>query len=154
MLYFTERVSTSELTQQELQNIPFFDYSFHLNQDREFFGYADKKIFAYFLNRCNIVAIGNRNLRMTRKRIALSVPPEMEEVLDKISDLTGQPKTKIILEMLEQYVPVLEQTIEALEQIRDNKENALSIVQKFAGDLLLDGNQKLGQIATEVKNLK
>ena len=91
---------------------------------------------------------------MTRKRIALSVPPEMEEVLDKISDLTGQPKTKIILEMLEQYVPVLEQTIEALEQIRDNKENALSIVQKFAGDLLLDGNQMLGQIATEVKNLK
>lgn len=91
---------------------------------------------------------------MTRKRIALSVPPEMEEVLDKISDLTGQPKTKIILEMMELYVPVLEQTIEALEQIRDNKENALSIVQKFAGDLLLDGNQKLGQIATEVKNLK
>jgi predicted DNA-binding protein len=91
---------------------------------------------------------------MTRKRIALSVPPEMEEVLDKISDLTGQPKTKIILEMLEQYVPVLEQTLEALEQIRDNKEDALSIVQKFAGDLLLDGNQKLGQIATEVKNLK
>ena len=91
---------------------------------------------------------------MSRKRIALSVPPEMEEVLDKISDLTGQPKTKIILEMLEQYVPVLEQTLEALEQIRDNKEDALSIVQKFAGDLLLEGNQKLGQIATEVKNLK
>lgn len=91
---------------------------------------------------------------MTRKRIALSVPPDMEEVLDKISDLTGQPKTKIILEMLEQYLPVLEQTLVALEQIRDNKEDALSIVQKFAGDLLLDGNQKLGQIATEVKNLK
>ncbi|MFZ7338202.1 hypothetical protein ACLS0R_18410 [Comamonas jiangduensis] len=91
---------------------------------------------------------------MTRKRIALSVPPDMDDVLDKLSDLTGQPKTKIILEMMEQYVPVLEQTVEALEQIRDNKENALSIVQKFAGDLLLDGNQMLGQIATEVKNLK
>lgn len=91
---------------------------------------------------------------MARKRIALSVPPDMEEVLDKISDLTGQPKTKIILEMLEQYVPVLEQTLKALEQIRDNKEDALNIVQKFAGDLLIDGNQKLGQIATEVKNLK
>ena len=89
-----------------------------------------------------------------RKRIALSVPPDMEELLDKISELTGQPKTKIILEMLEQYVPILEQMLKALEQIRDNKENALSIVQKFAGDLLLDGNQMLGQIATEVKNLK
>lgn len=91
---------------------------------------------------------------MARKRIALSVPPDMDDVLDKLSDLTGQPKTKIILEMMEQYVPVLQQTVEALEQIRDNKENALSIVQKFAGDLLLDGNQMLGQIATGVKNLK
>ena len=91
---------------------------------------------------------------MTRKRIALSVPPDMEEVLDKISDLTGQPKTKIILEMLEQYLPVLEQTLKALEQIRDNKEDALNIVKNFAGDLLLDGIQKLGQIANEVKNLK
>ena len=55
---------------------------------------------------------------MTRKRIALSVPPDMEELLDKISELTGQPKTKIILEMLEQYVPILEQMLKALEQIR------------------------------------
>ena len=31
---------------------------------------------------------------MTRKRIALSVPPDMEELLDKISELTGQPKDK------------------------------------------------------------
>ncbi|EGJ61734.1 ribbon-helix-helix protein, CopG family [Acinetobacter baumannii] len=91
---------------------------------------------------------------MTRKRIALSVPPDMEELLDKISELTGQPKTKIILEMLEQYVPILEQMLKALEQIRDNKEDALNIAKQFASEMLLDGNQKLGQIATEVKNLK
>ena len=89
-----------------------------------------------------------------RKRIALSVPPDMEELLDKISELTGQPKTKIILEMLEQYVPILEQMLKALEQIRDNKEDALNIAKQFASEMLLDGNQKLGQIATEVKNLK
>ena len=91
---------------------------------------------------------------MSRKRIALSVPPDMEELLDKISELTGQPKTKIILEMLEQYVPILEQMLKALEQIRDNKEDALNIAKQFASEMLLDGNQKLGQIATEVKNLK
>ena len=91
---------------------------------------------------------------MTRKRIALSVPPDMEELLDKISELTGQPKTKIILEMLEQYVPILEQMLKELEQIRDNKEDALNIAKQFASEMLLDGNQKLGQIATEVKNLK
>ena len=67
---------------------------------------------------------------MTRKRIALSVPPDMDDLLDKVSALTGQPKTKVIVEMLEQYVPILEQMLKALEQIRDNKEDALEIAKK------------------------
>ena len=96
------------------------------------------------------IRIGN----MSRKRIALSVSPEMDTVLDRISELTEQPKTKLIVEMLEQYMPVLEQTLEALEQIKANKENALNIAKNFAHEMLLDGNQKLGQIAAEVKNLK
>ena len=89
-----------------------------------------------------------------RKRIALSVPPKMDEVLERLAVLTNQPKTKLILEMLEEYVPVLEQTINALEQIQENKENAASIAKQFASEILLDGNQKLGHIAAEVKNLK
>ena len=96
------------------------------------------------------IRIGN----MSRKRIALSVSPEMDTVLDRISELTEQPKTKLIVEMLEQYMPVLEQTLDALEQIKSNKENALNIAKNFAHEMLLDGNQKLGQIAAEVKNLK
>jgi hypothetical protein len=56
--------------------------------------------------------------------------------------------------MLEEYVPVLDQAINALEQIKANKENAASIAKQFASDMLLEGNQKLGQIAAEVKNLK
>ncbi|MDW2812505.1 ribbon-helix-helix protein, CopG family, partial [Acinetobacter baumannii] len=86
--------------------------------------------------------------------IALSVPPEMDEVLERLAALTNQPKTKLILEMLEEYVPVLEQAINALEQIQANKENASNIAKQFASEMLLDGNQKLGQIASEVKNLK
>ena len=96
------------------------------------------------------IRIGN----MSRKRIALSVSPEMDTVLDRISELTEQPKTKLIVEMLEQYMPVLEQTLEALEQIKANKDNALNIDKNFAHEMLLDGNQKLGQIAAEVKNIK
>jgi predicted DNA-binding protein len=89
-----------------------------------------------------------------RKRIALSVPPEMDEILERLAALTNQPKTKLILEMLEEYTPVLEQTLNALEQIHANKENAASIAKQFASDLLLDGNQKLGEMAAEVKKLK
>jgi predicted DNA-binding protein len=84
-----------------------------------------------------------------RKRIALSVPPEMDEILERLAALTNQPKTKLILEMLEEYTPVLEQTLNALEQI-----HAASIAKQFASDLLLDGNQKLGEMAAEVKKLK
>ena len=45
--------------------------------------------------------------------------------LERLSDLTNQPKSKLIIEMLEEYAPILEQTLNALEQIKANKENAL-----------------------------
>ena len=91
---------------------------------------------------------------MTRKRIALSVSPKMDDILERLSDLTNQPKSKLIVEMLEEYAPILEQTLNALEQIKANKENAPNIAKQFATEMLLDGNQKLGSIASEVKNLK
>ena len=78
-----------------------------------------------------------------RKRIALSVPPKMDEVLERLAVLTNQPKTKLILEMLEEYAPILEQTLNALEQIKANKENAPNIAKQFATEMLLDGNQKV-----------
>ena len=62
-----------------------------------------------------------------RKRIALSLPPEMDEVLERLSALTNQAKTKLILEMLHEYVPVIEQTINALEQMQQNKDDAVAI---------------------------
>ena len=45
-----------------------------------------KFVFAYFLNRCNIVAIGNGNFKMARKRIALSVDPEYHELLTRLAE--------------------------------------------------------------------
>lgn len=88
-----------------------------------------------------------------RKRIALSVPEDMDAVLERLAVLTGQPKTKLIMEMLNEYLPVLEKTINALEQIHANKDQAADIAKQFANDILLDGNEKLGIIATEAKKL-
>ena len=78
----------------------------------------------------------------------------MDDILERLSDFTKQPKSKLIIEMLEEYAPILEQTLNALEQIKANKENAPNIAKQFATEMLLDGNQKLGNIASEVKNLK
>lgn len=88
-----------------------------------------------------------------RKRIALSVPEDMDAILERLAVLTGQPKTKLIMEMLNEYLPVLEKTINALEQIHANKDQAADIAKQFANDILLDGNEKLGIIATEAKKL-
>ena len=88
---------------------------------------------------------------MARKRIALSVPPKMDDILERLSDLTNQPKSKLIIEMLEEYAPILEQTLNALEQIKANNENAPNIEKQFVTELLVDGTQKLGNLASEVK---
>ena len=58
-----------------------------------------------------------------KKRIALTVPDDMDAVLERLSVLTNAPKTKLIMEMLEEYIPVLERTVDALEQIATDKEN-------------------------------
>ena len=88
-----------------------------------------------------------------KKRIALTVPDDMDAVLERLSELTGAPKTRLIMEMLQEYLPILERTLGALEQIVADKENAKDIAKKFASEMLLDGNEKLGIIATEVKSL-
>lgn len=89
-----------------------------------------------------------------KKRIALTVPDDMDAVLERLSVLTNAPKTKLIMEMLEEYMPVLERTVDALEQIQANKANAPEIAKHFASELLLEGTEKLGIIATEAKKLK
>ncbi|MBP4387249.1 hypothetical protein ITD89_18945, partial [Acinetobacter baumannii] len=49
------------------------------------------------------------------------------------------------------YLPILERTADALEQIIADKENGKDIAKKFVSEMLLDGNEKLGLIASEVK---
>lgn len=88
-----------------------------------------------------------------KPRIALTVPDDINDILDKLNSLTGTPKTKLIIEMLEDYMPVLQQVVDALEQINKDKENGKEIAKKFAQDMLFDGNELLGLIAKEAKQL-
>lgn len=88
-----------------------------------------------------------------KPRVALTVPDDINSILDRLSDLTGTPKTKLILEMLEEYMPILDRTISALEQIQADKANGPNIAKQFASELLLEGNEKLGVLASEAKKL-
>lgn len=88
-----------------------------------------------------------------KPRIALTVPDDLHDILDHLSDLTGTPKTKLILEILEQSKPVFQHMISALEQIKESKENAPQALKNFAQTMILDSQDKLGAVAREVKSL-
>lgn len=88
-----------------------------------------------------------------KPRIALSVPPEIDAVLDRLYQLTGTPKSKLIVEMLEQYTPVLTQVISTMEKIQADKENGKEIAKQFAAEMLLDGQEMMGSLAKEVREL-
>lgn len=52
------------------------------------------------------------------KRVGLSLSPDVDLVLTKLSQLTGQPKTGIINEILEDSLPIFQQVIKALEEAK------------------------------------
>lgn len=56
------------------------------------------------------------------KRIALTVPPAMDEILTELSKLTNTPKTVIILELMTDLVPSLEQVIKSIKQVKQGQE--------------------------------
>ncbi len=95
------------------------------------------------------------NFLAPNTRIALTVPDNVDAVLEKLSNLTGARAQDDIytMEILQEYLPIFERTADALEQIVADKENAKDIAKKFASELLLEGNEKLGFLASEVRTL-
>lgn len=57
-----------------------------------------------------------------KPRIALTVEPELDAVLQRLSILTGEPKTRIITDFLGQLMPVFEDMANSLQHIKETKE--------------------------------
>ena len=85
-----------------------------------------------------------------KKRIALTVPDDVDNVLERLSVLTKAPKTKLIMEMLQEYLPILERTADALEQIIADKKMAKILPRNSLVKCYLMG-MKIRAMATEVK---
>lgn len=58
-----------------------------------------------------------------RNRIGLTVDDELDDLLTKLSDLSDQPKTKIILDIVKDAQPYLEEIIKALEMAKIAKDS-------------------------------
>ena len=88
-----------------------------------------------------------------RPRVALTMPDDLNAIFDRLAELQGIPKTKLIIELLDIYKPILNETIKALEKIEADKSNAVQIAKEFGQSVLLDATAALGSISKEVRDL-
>ena len=88
-----------------------------------------------------------------KPRVALTMPDDLNALFDRISALNGTPKTKLMVELLEAYKPVLEEMLDTLEKIHADKENAQKIIKEFGQNLVMEASSILGDVSKEVKDL-
>ena len=88
-----------------------------------------------------------------KPRVALTMPDDLNALFDRISELNGTPKTKLIVELLQAYEPVLTEMLDTLEKIHADKENAQKIVKQFGQNLVVEASSILGDVSKEVQDL-
>ena len=88
-----------------------------------------------------------------KPRVALMMPDDLNALFDRISELNGTPKTKLIVELLQAYEPVLTEMLDTLEKIHADKENAQKIVKQFGQNLVMEASSILGDVSKEVQDL-
>lgn len=86
-----------------------------------------------------------------KPRVALTLPDDLNSILDQLSEMQGIPKTKLITQLLVDFKPFFEQSLEALKQIQADKDNATTIAKSYIAEMLLDANSLMGDLAKEVK---
>ena len=88
-----------------------------------------------------------------KPRVALTMPDDLNALFDRISELNGTPKTKLIVELLQAYEPVLTEMLDTLEKIHADKENAQKIVKQFGQKIVMEASSILGDVSKEVQDL-
>ena len=73
-----------------------------------------------------------------KPRIALTVDNDLNSLLEELSQLTKQPKSKIIVDMLRDAEPHLKEIVNALKMVQDtkNSKDAISVLARLSACLL------------------
>lgn len=86
-----------------------------------------------------------------RNRIGLTVDDELDDLLTKLSALSDQPKTKIILDIVKDAQPYLEEIIKALEMAKNAKDSRqpvtlLADLAKLANEQMIIINDEMAKV--------
>lgn len=87
-----------------------------------------------------------------RPRIGLTVDDELNDLLTKLSDLSDQPKTKIILDIVKDAQPYLEEIIKALEMAKNAKDSRQPVT--LLADLANLANEQMNIINDEMAKVQ
>lgn len=80
-----------------------------------------------------------------KKRLQITIEPELEPVLDRLSDLMGKPKATLVTDLLMSSLGVLSQTVEVLERAKQVKDG-LSDMETFRQKLISDAHSQIDVI--------
>lgn len=88
-----------------------------------------------------------------KPRVALTLPDDLNAILDQVSDYQGTPKTKLITDILLECKPIFEQMLSAYKLIEENKDGAADIVKKFGAQSVVEASLRTSSLAQEVASL-
>lgn len=86
-----------------------------------------------------------------RNRIGLTVDDELDDLLNKLSALSDQPKTKIILDIVKDAQPYIEEIIKALEMAKNAKDSRQPVT--LLADLAKLANEQMNIINDEMAKI-
>lgn len=89
-----------------------------------------------------------------KPRIALTVPDDLNQLLDELSEYQKIPKTRIILDLLIEVQPHLENMLKAFKAIDQDKANAVNVVKSFGDETLLIATKQTACLAEDIHNFK
>lgn len=87
-----------------------------------------------------------------RNRIGLTVDDELDDLLNKLSALSDQPKTKIILDLVKDAQPYIEEIIKALEMAKNAKDSRQPVT--LLADLAKLANEQMNIINDEMAKIE
>lgn len=85
------------------------------------------------------------------KRLALSIPTELDQILEDMSQLQGQAKSQIILEILKEVQPYLSQVRDALKAVKESQ-NPADVVRTFGSAAVMQALEQTSNLSKEVHN--
>lgn len=79
--------------------------------------------------------------RRRNERVAVTLSPESLATLTEISELLGRPKSALISDLVDQTLPAMVTTLNALRVVRDQPREAARLIKEFTASTVA----KVGQ---------